>query len=88
MFAIRPAPAATNDEIRPFCVNIPEADLVDLRRRLAATRWAKKETVDDGSQGVPLAMSSVRRRRPVPPDHADDHDDEEYQHDALYDGER
>ncbi|MGY8668234.1 epoxide hydrolase family protein [Bradyrhizobium sp. UFLA05-109] len=56
LFAIRPAPAATNDEIRPFHVDIPEADLVDLRRRLAATRWPEKETVADDSQGVPLAM--------------------------------
>jgi pimeloyl-ACP methyl ester carboxylesterase len=56
LFPVRPAPAATNDEIRPFQVNIPEADLVDLRQRLAATRWAEKETVADDSQGVPLAM--------------------------------
>ncbi|MCP3466872.1 epoxide hydrolase family protein [Bradyrhizobium sp. CCGUVB23] len=56
LFAIRPAPAATNDEIRPFHVDIPEADLVDLRRRLGATRWPEKETVADDSQGVPLAM--------------------------------
>lgn len=56
LFAIRPAPAATNDGIRPFHIDIPEADLVDLRRRLAATRWPEKETVADDSQGVPLAM--------------------------------
>ena len=56
LFPVRPAPAATNDEIRPFHINIPEADLVDLRRRLAATRWPEKETVADDSQGVPLAM--------------------------------
>jgi hypothetical protein len=53
---IRPAPAAANDEIRPFRIDIPEADLVDLKRRLAATRWPEKETVADDSQGVPLAM--------------------------------
>src|SRR5262249_11413676 len=56
LFTIRRAPAAANDEIRRFPVNIPEADLVDLRRRLAATRWPEKETVADDSQGVPLAM--------------------------------
>jgi pimeloyl-ACP methyl ester carboxylesterase len=41
--------------IRPFQVNIPEADLVDMRRRIAATRFPDKETVNDFSQGVPLA---------------------------------
>jgi pimeloyl-ACP methyl ester carboxylesterase len=41
--------------IRPFTVDIPEADLEDLRRRIRATQWPEKETVDDDSQGVPLA---------------------------------
>jgi pimeloyl-ACP methyl ester carboxylesterase len=41
--------------IRPFTIAIPEADLDDLRARIAATRWPEKETVDDLSQGVPLA---------------------------------
>jgi pimeloyl-ACP methyl ester carboxylesterase len=41
--------------IRPFRVRLPEADLVDLKRRLAATRWPDKETVADRSQGAPLA---------------------------------
>jgi pimeloyl-ACP methyl ester carboxylesterase len=41
--------------IRPFRVNVPEADLVDLRRRIAAARLPEKETVSDFSQGVPLA---------------------------------
>jgi len=41
--------------IRPFHVNIAEADLVDLRRRVKATRWPDKETVTDRSQGVQLA---------------------------------
>ena len=40
--------------IRPFQVNVPEADLADLRRRIVATRWPEKETVSDTSQGVPL----------------------------------
>jgi pimeloyl-ACP methyl ester carboxylesterase len=48
--------AATKDgAIRPFSVNFPEADLVDLRRRIAATRWPDRETVSDPSQGVQLA---------------------------------
>ncbi len=42
------------EAIRPFRVNIPEAKLVELRRRIAATQWPEKETVSDSSQGVPL----------------------------------
>jgi pimeloyl-ACP methyl ester carboxylesterase len=41
--------------IEPFTLDIPESDLNDLRRRLVATRWPEKETVDDWSQGIPLA---------------------------------
>ena len=41
--------------IRPFRINVPESELVDLRRRLAATRWLARETVTDQSQGVQLA---------------------------------
>ena len=40
--------------IRPFHVNVPEAELADLRQRLAQTRLPEKETVTDYSQGVPL----------------------------------
>src|SRR5258706_16193266 len=46
--------AADKNAIRPFHVNVPEAELVDLRRRLAQTRLPDKETVTDYSQGVPL----------------------------------
>jgi len=42
-------------EIRPFSVEVAEEDLVDLRRRIAATRWPEKETVADETQGVQLA---------------------------------
>jgi pimeloyl-ACP methyl ester carboxylesterase len=42
-------------DIRPFQVNILEEDLAELRRRISATRWPEKETVEDFSQGVPLA---------------------------------
>jgi pimeloyl-ACP methyl ester carboxylesterase len=42
-------------EIRPFHVDIPEQELADLRRRIAATRWPSKELVADRSQGVQLA---------------------------------
>jgi Epoxide hydrolase N terminus len=47
--------AAEGDAIRPFRVNIPEDQLVDLRRRIAATRWPDRETVADQSQGAQLA---------------------------------
>ena len=47
--------ADDNDAIRPFRVNVPESELTDLRRRIAATRLPERETVTDFSQGVPLA---------------------------------
>jgi pimeloyl-ACP methyl ester carboxylesterase len=48
--------APTNDAIRPFrSVNVPEDALVDLRRRILATRWPDRETVHDASQGVQLS---------------------------------
>src|SRR5437764_590635 len=40
--------------VRPFRVDIPEEQLIDLRRRLAATRWPERETVTDDTQGVQL----------------------------------
>jgi pimeloyl-ACP methyl ester carboxylesterase len=46
---------AENGAIRPFDVDIPDEDLDDLRRRIAATRWPSKELVEDRSQGVQLA---------------------------------
>ena len=42
-------------EVRPFRIDIEQADLDDLRDRLARTRWPDAETVDDWSQGIPLA---------------------------------
>jgi pimeloyl-ACP methyl ester carboxylesterase len=47
--------AADDTTIRPFKVNVPEEQIVDLRRRIAATRWPDKETVTDQSQGAQLA---------------------------------
>src|SRR5918997_174502 len=41
--------------VRPFRVDVPEEKLVDLRRRIAATRWPDRETVPDRSQGAQLA---------------------------------
>jgi pimeloyl-ACP methyl ester carboxylesterase len=45
---------AGTEKIRPFRVNIPEEAIDDLRRRLRATRWPERETVNDRSQGVQL----------------------------------
>src|SRR5260370_26114291 len=45
----------TRFAIRPFRINVPEEAVVDLRRRVAATRWADRETVTDRSQGAQLA---------------------------------
>ena len=44
-----------SDAIRPFTIDIAEEQLDDLRRRLDLTRWPEAETVQDWSQGVPLA---------------------------------
>ena len=44
----------TSPEVRPFRVSVPEEDLVELRQRVAATRWPDRETVSDRSQGVEL----------------------------------
>jgi pimeloyl-ACP methyl ester carboxylesterase len=44
-------------EIRPFRIDISDADLADLKRRIQATRWPDAETVDDWSQGMPLAYT-------------------------------
>jgi pimeloyl-ACP methyl ester carboxylesterase len=41
-------------EVTPFRIDIPDAELRDLRERLLRTRWPEVETVDDWSQGVPL----------------------------------
>jgi pimeloyl-ACP methyl ester carboxylesterase len=41
--------------IRPFHVNIPEADLTEMSKRIKATRWPERETVKDQSQGPQLA---------------------------------
>jgi pimeloyl-ACP methyl ester carboxylesterase len=56
-----PAPVQRKEQatdstlIRTFEVDIPEAELADLRKRIIATRFPEKETVGDFSQGVPLA---------------------------------
>src|ERR687886_1560086 len=49
-------------DIRPFHVNVPDADLADLRRRIKATRWPERETVNDTTQGVQLATTQALAR--------------------------
>ena len=48
--------------IRPFQVNVPEAELTELRRRINATKWPERETVADPSQGVQLATIQALAR--------------------------
>jgi pimeloyl-ACP methyl ester carboxylesterase len=60
LFPASAALAATGETIRPFRVNVPEQDLVDLRRRINATKWPERETVTDATQGVQL--STMRER--------------------------
>src|SRR5262249_34826090 len=45
----------TATDVRPFEVRVPEEQIEDLRRRIAATRWPTSELVADRSQGVQLA---------------------------------
>jgi pimeloyl-ACP methyl ester carboxylesterase len=54
-YSLLPQPlraAADAEAIRPFKVSFPDKDLVDLRRRIAATRWPSRENVTDATQGV------------------------------------
>jgi pimeloyl-ACP methyl ester carboxylesterase len=48
--------------IRPFRIEVPEEQLAELRRRVAATRWPSRELVDDRSQGVQLATIQALAR--------------------------
>ena len=50
---LRAAPGG--EAIRPFTINIPQDEIDELRRRIAATRWPDRETVNDQSQGIQLA---------------------------------
>ncbi|MET0577497.1 MAG: epoxide hydrolase family protein [Ilumatobacteraceae bacterium] len=46
---------SSRTDVRPFDIGFAEEELVELRRRVEATRWPDAETVDDDSQGMPLA---------------------------------
>ena len=50
-----PRPGTDDGAVRPFTVGFPPEAVDDMRRRVAATRWPDRETVDDDSQGVRLA---------------------------------
>jgi hypothetical protein len=58
-----------NSAIRPFHVNVPETELVDLRRRINATKWPEREPVTELLLNNPRAVPNVRcsnmRRRTV-----------------------
>jgi pimeloyl-ACP methyl ester carboxylesterase len=54
--------ATDKSAIRPFKVNVPEAELTELRRRIEATRWPDRETVVDATQGVQLATTQALAR--------------------------
>ena len=56
------APPESATDVRPFHVEVPEEELVDLRRRIAATRWPERETVADQTQGVQLATMQALAR--------------------------
>ncbi|MGA7288899.1 MAG: epoxide hydrolase, partial [Terriglobales bacterium] len=54
---------ADKNAIRPFQkINIPEAELTELRRRINNTRWPDRETVKDATQGVELATTQALAR--------------------------
>src|SRR3984893_13417137 len=54
--------APDKNALRPFHVNVPEAELTDLRRRILATKWPERETVTDATQGVQLATIQALAR--------------------------
>src|SRR5262245_10873373 len=54
--------AVDRNSLRPFQVKVPEAELVELRQRINATRWPDRETVTDTTQGVQLATTQALAR--------------------------
>jgi pimeloyl-ACP methyl ester carboxylesterase len=66
MLTTEPRPAepdaAEENTIRPFQIDVADDELVDLRRRIEATRWPEKETVEDQSQGPRLATMQALAR--------------------------
>jgi pimeloyl-ACP methyl ester carboxylesterase len=56
LIAMQARAGTASDAIRQLNIDVPQAELDELRRRINATRWPERETVTDESQGVPLAM--------------------------------
>ena len=54
--------AGDKNAIHPFHVNVPEAELTELRRRINATKWPERELVEDVTQGVQLATMQALAR--------------------------
>ena len=55
--------ATDKSAIRPFQkMNVPEAELTELRRRINNTKWPERETVTDATQGVQLATTQALAR--------------------------
>jgi pimeloyl-ACP methyl ester carboxylesterase len=50
------------DSIRPFTFHAPQAELDELRRRIKATKWPERETVNDETQGVQFATTQKLAR--------------------------
>jgi pimeloyl-ACP methyl ester carboxylesterase len=50
----QPVRVIEDTSIRPFEIELPDEAIADMRRRIEATNWPERETVDDSSQGVPL----------------------------------
>jgi hypothetical protein len=57
MSTVAPQTGSDKTAIRPFHVNVPEAELTELRRRINATKWPDQEQVTDDSQGVRLSTA-------------------------------
>jgi hypothetical protein len=53
---------ADKNAVRPFHVEVPEAELIELRERISSTKWPEQETVTDASQGVQLATTQALAR--------------------------
>ncbi len=62
MNAVSQQTGSDKTAIRPFHVDVPEAELTELRRRINATKWPERETVTDASQGVQLATIQALAR--------------------------
>jgi len=62
--ATQPGSKQADDKnaIRPFRVNVPDADLTELRRRINSTKWPERELVADATQGVQLATVQALAR--------------------------